>query len=343
MNKIIYYIATAVLFISLLLGCAPKPGPTPAPTPTPTPPPTPTPEVEPVTLKAVVPFPVSDPGNMGFHTFIDRVNEQAKGELTIDVIGGPEAIPTFEQMDALRTGVVQVLHYTPGFYPGLVPDAMAMTVSQLTPAEERQVGFYDMLVESHKKINVRPLGRTQPGVSFVILTKKMIENPRNDFIGLKLRGIDMFRAFFESLGAITLGIPYLDVYSALDRGLVDGTYTVPHAVHVMAWDEVTKYYIDHSFYNSDMIALINLDTWNSLPEHLQNLIMDVIIEQEQDSKAAWDEVTNKEKQKIREAGMEFITFSAADAEWYLNAAYDSYWEDMSTKGLRLELRDLVGK
>ena len=73
--------------------------------------------------------------------------------------------------------------------------------------------------------------------------------------------------------------------------------------------------------------MINLDTWNGLPKHLQDLMQGIMLEMEPEAVAFFDEVNKEEERKILEAGMEFIEFSPADAKWYIDTAYRVVWEN----------------
>lgn len=69
-------------------------------------------------ISAVHAFPATLIYTKSFLSFVDKVNEAGKGVIQIDVRGGPEAIGMFQQPDAVRDGIVDMV-YTPGsFYGG---------------------------------------------------------------------------------------------------------------------------------------------------------------------------------------------------------------------------------
>src|SRR3546814_20901191 len=70
----------------------------------------------------------------------------------------------------------------------------------------------------------------------------------------------------EALGGTPASIAPGDVYTALERSLIDGygwTYT---GIDVFGWNEVSSYVIDHPFYSLDGALLINQQVWDGLPE-----------------------------------------------------------------------------
>ena len=74
------------------------------------------------TLTAVHAFPETLIYTKSFLEFVDKVNAAGEGVVNIEVRGGPEAIGMFQQPDAVRSGVVDMV-YTPGsFYAGALPE-----------------------------------------------------------------------------------------------------------------------------------------------------------------------------------------------------------------------------
>jgi TRAP-type C4-dicarboxylate transport system substrate-binding protein len=88
-------------------------------------------------------------------------------------------------------------------------------------------------------------------------------------------------------------------------------------------NEVVKYALEHALYRSNANIAMNPDTWNKLPEHLQKLILDVYVEFE----PTFTEIKIKglvdAKKAFQESGVEFISFSPADAERFMAIAYES--------------------
>ena len=139
-------------------------------------------------------------------------------------------------------------------------------------------------------------------------------------------------------------MPIGDTYTAVERGLVDG-FGLPNPATVsFGLHEVTKYVIDHAFYDSNVTVLVNLDTWNGLPRHLQDLVQKMMIQNEQEQEDYYRKEDEGAKQKMLAAGMEFIKFSPADAEWYVDTAYRVMWEELFKRApdTALRLKELSG-
>ena len=116
----------------------------------------------PVVLKGVTFLPSRVPSVGAFTMLREKVNKLSNGDLTIAYKGGPEAIPGREQAMAAKRGVVDIAWVPAGNYLGLVKGLEAMELSRLTSEEERKSGFYDTMLELHKKVGLYYLGRGLP-------------------------------------------------------------------------------------------------------------------------------------------------------------------------------------
>src|SRR5918997_130805 len=140
------------------------------------------------TLRAVSAFQTGTLFSENFERFVKRVNEQGKGVVQIQFIGGPSAMPTFELGNALRNGVVDMANTTAVFHANLVPEGVALTLSERTIAELRQNGGYDLMNDIHqKKARIYWLGRAAENMQYHIYLSAMPQSP--DMKGKKLRSV----------------------------------------------------------------------------------------------------------------------------------------------------------
>ena len=75
-----------------------------------------------------------------FLAMVDDINKRGEGIVEITVRGGPEAIGMFEQPNAVRDGVVDMVHTPGSFYGASVPEIDAMVAARVTPMEARSNG-----------------------------------------------------------------------------------------------------------------------------------------------------------------------------------------------------------
>jgi len=282
-------------------------------------------------LKAVVFLPTNHPYVVMVHEWVKRINDACKGELKINLAGGPEVIPGLEQIEALRKGVIQVTFNVTAYYQSRMPEGGAFTLSKLTPWEQRTPGgFYDFFVKAHKeKVNAMYLGQWLYG-TFYLWVKDPVKTP-DDLKGRKLRTTALYDRFMKEIGAVPVTINVPEVYTALKRGTVDGAGWPLIGARTFGWTEVIKYIIDHPFYGMNSTILMNLDAWNSLTPSLQSKIKEVTAWFEPYMAGYFDSNAQAEWKELDKVGVKRVQFSPADAKRYLDAAYGVEWKVLEKK------------
>ena len=116
--------------------------------------------------------------------WITKFNAEGKGNLQINFIGGPKAIPTFEVGNAVKTGVVDIGLSTGAFYTNVMPESDFLKLSQISVAEQRKNGAFDYINQVwNQKANMQYLARIVEHQSFHLYLNKKIDKP-----DLTLRG-----------------------------------------------------------------------------------------------------------------------------------------------------------
>lgn len=291
------------------------------------------------TLTAVHAFPESLIYTKSFLEFVDKVNAAGEGVVQIEVRGGPEAIGMFQQPDAVRSGVVDMV-YTPGsFYAGALPEKDALVTSNKVASEVRANGGIELIDQIHQeKMGVKYLGWFDSGVCYNLWTRdapKLDDGGNLDVSGLKLRGNAVYNAFFtEYLGAQVIDLPTTEVYSALERGVVDATGWTQIGLIDLKWNEFLNYRVEPCFFSTDLGTIVNLEKWNSLSEEARKIVQDVAIAHEAESAEKLGALRDADFAALEEAGMEVVTLEGDAADAYLGAAVQSTWDRM--KGLMAE-------
>jgi TRAP-type C4-dicarboxylate transport system substrate-binding protein len=297
---------------------------------------------EAIILKATAFLPRTDDNLTAWWALVEDINKKAKGELKIKFIGGPEAIPGFKQFEAVRNGVVDIIFGCESYYGRQITGAAFTHLTRLGPIEERENGYYDFRVKQLKEHNLQYLGRPLCGEWFHIFTNKSVSSPQ-ELKGQKIRVSATYEAFVKSLGAVPITMPGSDIYTALERGTIDG-YAWAIIGNVKAGRvDVCKYIIEPRIYQMNIETLVNLDTWQKLPVHLQKLLTNCSIENEKKYTKIMKEMGEKEYLDMQNRGMKVIKFSPEDTKWYIDLAYKSAWDDVIKENPTLgpKLKDLL--
>ncbi|MBK0328933.1 TRAP transporter substrate-binding protein DctP [Rhodobacteraceae bacterium F11138] len=288
------------------------------------------------TIRAVTAFPKQLAFSQSFLGFVDLVNERGKGIVQIDYMGGPEVFPQNQQMDAVKRGVVD-MHYGPAsFHLGTMPEADAWVGSTVTAAEARENGGLALMQEAFaEKLGVHLLGHIDSGIQFYIYTTsepKRTEDGGVDLDGMQIRSQPIYKAFFESVGAVPISVPVPDVYTGLERNTFDGAGWPIVAIRDLSWDKFLKYRIDPGFFQTDLAIVVNPKKWDSLSEESKALLNEVAAEYEVTSYEQFQDVITETDAAVREGGLTVIDLQGDARDAYLDAAYDSAWQRMKEAG-----------
>ena len=210
-----------------------------------------------VTLRAVTAFAEKTTYSRGFERFIERVNEAGKGDLQINYIGGPKAMPPFEVGNALKGGVIDIANATGAFYTNVMPEGgrlEAHRAADVGAAQERRLRLHGQALCREDECRSSSPGMVDNN-PFHLYLNKPIDKP--DLTGLKLRITPVYRDFFQALGATVVQTAPGEVYTALERGVVDGYGWPITGIFDLGWHEKTKYRVDPGFYTAEVSILIN--------------------------------------------------------------------------------------
>jgi TRAP-type C4-dicarboxylate transport system substrate-binding protein len=278
-----------------------------------------------VTLKAVTAFAERTTNSRPFERLIERVNEEGKGLLRINYIGGPKAIPPFEVGNALKGGVVDIALVTGAFYTNLMPEADAWKLTERPMAELRRNGAFAIMEPIYaQKMNAIFLARLVDNNPFHLYLNKRISAP--DLTGLKLRITPVYRDFFQALGATVVQTSPGEVYTALERGVVDGYGWPITGVFDLGWNEKTKYRVDPGFYNAEVSVLVNRNSWNRLNDAQRDVLRKAAEQGEAQAVAEFAAENERETGRQAAAGIETIRFDGDAASAWVAKAYQAGWD-----------------
>ena len=255
--------------------------------------------------------------------WVEKLNKEGKGTLQINFIGGPKAIPTFEVGKSVQSGVVDIGFTTGAFYTNVMPEADILKLAETSAAEQRKNGGYELINRIWaEKANMRYLAKVVEFTPFHIYLTKKIDKP--DLTGLKIRITPVYREFFQAMNAQVMTTAPGEVYTALERGVIDGYGWPIHALFDLNWQEKTKFRVDPGFYNAEVGLVMNLDKYKGLPARAREYLDRQALAYERQNDF-WKSYNQNEAKRQAEAGIQTITFDAATTKAYVERAKEIGW------------------
>jgi len=270
--------------------------------------------------------------------FTKGVEAATKGSLKF-IISGPETVPPFEQLQPATTGVFQML-FTHGIYHyGTTGMAVPMDATRGSVEARRNSGLYDVIDRHYQKLGLKlvalPISATR---GYHIVLRAPV-SPDGDLKGRKIRGTPSYHTVIGMLGASPVVLPGGEVYSALEKGVVDGAAWPASGVLPMRWYEVAKYMLRPSFGLNHYLILANLNAWNRLSEAERKAMLDEGRKVEEIWFNAYDKMVQDEEAELLKRGMQ-ITEMGAEQKAKLQAAWAAAQWDLAEKKNGQEAKDL---
>jgi TRAP-type C4-dicarboxylate transport system substrate-binding protein len=209
-------------------------------------------------------------------------------------------------------------------------------------SEQRRNDTWEYLNQLHnQKLNAYYLARQFHNVPFHLYLNKKLD--KLDFTGLKIRVTPVYRDVVQALGGAPINTAPGEVYTALERGVVDGYGWPVSGIFDLGWDKVTKFRMEPGFYSVEVNVLVNLDAWKGLTDAQRKVLSDAALWLE--GLDAENEAVNKaEVERQAKAGIEPIDFGRAESKRFLTTADNVAWETVVRRSPEIgaKLRQLAG-
>lgn len=272
-----------------------------------------------------------------FEEMCARVNKLTNGRLTIEPFSGGAVTGVFESLDAVSAGVLQAQSSWPGYWTGKEPALSILSDLAFAYTDPMQMAtwYYErdglsLLREAYAKFGVHVVGVTWWGAESLV-SKKPIRTIA-DFKGLKIRSPQGLTAdIFTKIGASPVILPGGEVYSALDKGVVDAADWATVSMNQrMGLFEPAKYSVTifHSLPVQEFS--VNAAAWKALPDELKEIVTTAVHEW------GWHQIRKVASEDARVAsnikakGVTQITWGGEELKKLRGIAYES-WQQFSTK------------
>ncbi len=156
---------------------------------------------------------------------------------------------------------------------------------------------------------------------------------------LKIRGQGRLADIVKALGAVPMPIEIVDLYEALRRGVIDGTYTPLETLKGFKLGEVEKY-VTASWKVGSVFAfyvVMNKGKWNSLPPDVQKVITDYSKEFIGLWAVEWNNIDIEGADFFKKQGGQILPISDAEAARWAKAAEPvvaDFRKDLLSKGYK---------
>ncbi len=274
-----------------------------------------------------------EPGFINKQKWAEAVESMSGGRIDIEILPIGSVVPHTDTLEAVGTGILQGHMTDPSYFAGKDP-AFAMMGNLVGAWSDpfellgfmQQGGGQELYAELVEPYGVHFLGAaaTEPEAFVSSVPIRTVE----DLKGVKLRAPEgMVYEIFQKAGAAPVALPGSEVFTALDKGVVDAAdYTVFAANQKQGMNDIAHYPLYPGFHSLPLIDIsMNKAIWDELPDDLKAILeasVDVFIFQhvysvrKQDAEAVAQAKQNPEIEIINWSGDERAKFRRiAQEEW----------------------------
>jgi len=301
---------------------------------------------DPVVIRAITAWPLDCNCVTQYRRYIEEINKRGKGKIDIKLLGGPEVVKPFEQLQALRTGIADMTHSAGDYYVGETIEGAALAMLDPTDFDKYLKGVRagrEIINQAYReKSGVRLLGITVGGTGFRFMMGKPVSG-LDDLKGKRVRvfGTQGAKAA-QYFGASPQTIPAHELYPALQKGVVDGAIRAPDDAWSFGERDVYKSMIGTPMQLAPGSTYIAVRVWDKLPADVQQLLSSTSEEFEPQVLSYFHDADQKSIENLKSKGMQVVDVDAAGKK-RLTEARLLYWEDVVAKSPKYgaQLRTLL--
>ncbi|HEY78683.1 MAG TPA: hypothetical protein G4O09_06185 [Dehalococcoidia bacterium] len=304
LSVLLSFLVVALLVVSLVISCTPKPKET-------------------IVLRLVVPAPPGDPLTVKDEDLAARFNERAGGEYEIKVYPGETLVKIPEYLDGVRTGAVEMSDIAWGIFTGLDPRLGASetpflfdNVRASAAAQAALVELYDPIYQ--EKFNQKQLASLTTGAMELCGVKPV--KTLEDMKGLLVGAISPILAgMIEALGGAPVTVMWTELYTNLEKGVIDATFQSSHGQIELKITDVAPYNTTLYGISGQNAYSVNLDVWNAMPKRIQDILVEEVDVAAQQGNEMFIRYFDEDIAAMRDLGVEVYILPEAERDRWKEA------------------------
>ena len=210
--------------------------------------------------------------------FVERVKRRTNGQVVFEVSSFPElGVAGPDTLRLVEDGTLDSAQIYSGYVGGDFPIMDMSNLWGLYPTQADQLAVIDAIQPKMAEVTADQ-GGVQ--VAYMMTAHNYIfAKPQVDSLdalqGKKLRSHStVLSDLISGMGGDPQFIAFADVYTALERGVIDGAISCGSCGHGLRWYEVADYLVGPIISVGHSWFTINQSRWDAMPQDLQNIILE---------------------------------------------------------------------
>lgn len=272
------------------------------------------------------------------------IEERTGGRICVEVFHSAQLGEEKDTIEQTRFGVIDLNRISMAPFNGLIPETAILSLPYLFRDTDHLHAVLDgpigdQILETFAAHDLVGLAYFDPGARSFYNRVKPITSI-DDLKGMKFRVIqsDVFVDMVAALGANAVPMPYGEVYSAIETGVIDGAENNFPSYESSGHYEVAKYYTLDEHTMVPEVLVMSKSSFEKLSPEDQEIVRQAAKDSIPFNREAWAAREKESEEKVRAAGVEIIT--DIDKEPFVAAMGPVYAKYAATPELEKLVKDI---
>jgi TRAP-type C4-dicarboxylate transport system substrate-binding protein len=292
-----------------------------------------------IKLKFANYFPPTHMNSIMMQKYCEEINKKLAGKVEVTQYTGGTLLTAPKMAAGVQSGIADIglshLSYSRGRFPVMEIMELPLGFPSSWIASHVGTDFYDKFKPKEFDAYHALMFSTSP--PNVVQTLKKPVKTLDELKGMKIRGTGRIGDIVKALGAVPMPIETVDLYEALRRSVIDGTYTPLETLKGFKLGEVEKYSSATWKVGSvfQFYVVMNKRRWDSLPPDVQKTFTDFSKEFLERWAVEWNKIDIEGRDFFTKLGGQVITVSDAEQAKMVKAVEPviaDYKKDLIGKG-----------
>jgi tripartite ATP-independent transporter DctP family solute receptor len=255
---------------------------------------------------------ITHPVHKGMAFMAEKVAEKSAGKIRVDIYPSGQLGAERDLIELLQIGSLAMTKVSTAPLEAFVPEMKLFGIPYVFRDDDHRWRVLNgeigkRLLLSGEKYFLRGMCYYDAGSRSFYTKEKPVQSP-DDLKGLKIRVMKSITSvkMVQSLGGSATPIPWGELYTALQQGVVDGAENNPPSFYLSRHYEVCKYYSLDEHTAVPDILLMSTVVWKSLTPWEQRWLQEAVDESVEFQKQKWQEASEEALREVQKAGVQVI-------------------------------------
>jgi TRAP-type C4-dicarboxylate transport system substrate-binding protein len=294
-----------------------------------------------IKLKFANYFPPTHMNSVVMGKYCEELNKKLAGKVELTQYTGGTLLSAPKMAAGVASGIADIglsnCSYSRGRFPAMEIMELPLGFPSSWIASHVAMDFYDKFKPKEwDTYHVLMFSTSPPNVLQTL--SKPVKN-LEELKGLKIRGQGRIADIVKSLGGTPMPIEIVDLYEALRRGVIDGTYTPLETLKGFKLGEVEKFATASFKVGSvyGFYVVMNKQKWASLPPDVQKVMTDFTRDFVKRWAVEWNNIDIEGREFFLKQGGQMIPLSDAESARWVKAVEPvvvDFKKDLVSKGYK---------